>query len=128
MKLWVLALAASVNSQADTADQFDLLCKETGVKPSRAEIARYRIDLVRGEWCDGECGNIYKIDTVTAGNVILSQKRREYPRDSDSINMINRIDGAWFKEVSGAWPLPYRYTIKGMCEPAPFSGMPRQKF
>lgn len=108
----VLGLLAS---PAAAADQFDLVC--TAEKANE----RYRIDLLKNEWCAGDCSQIEKIKTTTSGMIVLREHEPAGLDRERSFNTINRVTGAWEWYFYNP-----RYSItwnhKGTCKPEGFSG------
>lgn len=97
------------------ADQFDLVCKAKG------EAARFRVDLIRGEWCLENCLIVMPIVRSTSEELVFADHAEAYRGDYTAYNGVNRVTGAW------KW---YSYgpgnsqSITGSCEVAPFTVMP----
>lgn len=116
-------LLVGVASPAMAVDQFDLVCK------APKDTERFRVDLAKNEWCSGPCDNVQKIASVTSGMLSLHDHKPAFASDSRYHLRIDRVTGEW------SW---YNYNpkykslmdIKGICEPAPFSGItsPARKF
>ncbi|MFM9829697.1 MAG: hypothetical protein ACKVOB_13305 [Sphingomonas sp.] len=112
------AAICATPSIAHAADQFDLDCTD-----GKKETEHFRIDLIKNEWCFAKCGYVQKIVEVTSGLLKLHDHEPSLPGDSRYYMHINRITGEW------SW---YNYdpryrslmNIKGVCTPAPYSGMP----
>lgn len=120
MRAWWLAVAVLVGSPAIAADQFDLVCS------SQKYNVRYRVDMARNEWCQGDCTAISKIAEASSGTLVLENREPAFRGDIESTVRINRVTGQWSRYYS-AGPGASSYT-KGSCEAAAFSGLPAPKF
>lgn len=121
MRAFVLALCL-VATPAAAADQFDLVC----TAPDTSE--RYRIDLPRGEWCFGKCERVMKLAEVTSGMITLIDEKPTQPSNVTAYNRINRATGAWEWYNYSPRLSSHIMDIKGHCEAAPFTGLPKPKF
>ncbi len=119
--LRALVLATSLFAlPAFAADQqFDLIC----TSPNGS--AHYRVDLDRGEVCEGSCERIWKIASVTSGELTLTDKTPAFKGDTEERSSVNRATGKWksFTLFDGT---PYIH--EGACKVAPFTGFPTAKF
>jgi hypothetical protein len=121
MRAIVLALGL-VSTQAAAAEQFDLICT------SQKSQVRYRIDLIAGEWCAGECSAIFKIAEVTAGTIVLEHEKGAFARDKEAKTEINRLTGEWSVFAFNPALEVVPFVQKGFCVPGAFSGFPTPKF
>jgi hypothetical protein len=121
----LLFLAVLVTTPAVAADQFDLSC--VGGKKG-TDHAHYRIDLVRGEYCEADCGEVKKIQQITSGMITLYSQEPTTPSGTRAYKDINRVTGEWrwydFEPRLDIVPMD----IHGTCTPATFSGLPQAKF
>ena len=108
-----------VASPAFAADQFDLVC--TG----KSIAAHYRIDLARGEACDGACDRIWKMGDATSSELRIVDLPSRFRDEVAERSIVNRQTGAWHYYLSASGE-PDGY--EGHCEPAPFTGFPAAKF
>lgn len=119
MRLILLAMTMLTSAAPASAEQFDLVCS-FGKTP-----IRYRVDLTRGEACQGQCDRVWKIGAVTTGEIRLMDTPTNYPDELPQTMTINRQTGVldhWIGGASGA------ITERASCEPAAFSGFPAAKF
>lgn len=127
----MLALAALL-IQAPP-QQFDLVCAGTKrrlsqfVNDSAPFATRIRIDLQRGEWCEGDCGAVEPFAEVQPASFTLrrSSGYSEALGYNELSITIDRTTGAYlgFSSSRGAGSMS---TIewRASCEPRPFSGFP----
>lgn len=117
MRALLVIVAGLMASPAMAADQFDLLCS-FGKTP-----VRYRIDIPRGEACEGDCTRVWKMGPVTAGEIRLLDTLSSAEEVPQTIT-INRQTGALKHWIGGRRSL----TEQAICEPTKFSGFPPPKF
>ena len=98
--------------------QFDLIC-QFGETP-----VRYRVDIVRGEACEGKCDRVWKMGIVTEGEIRLKDTLSHYPEELPQTMTVNRQTGQLSHWIGGSRPL----TESATCSAAPFSGFPAAKF
>jgi hypothetical protein len=126
MKGIILAAIAAIASPAAAADQFDLVC--SGRDRRDIENQRYRVDLVRKEYCSGDCQEVRPIAEVTSGMITLTRHDPSPPDQERSYNQINRTTGEWNWYWSNIRVSLRTQDVKGSCQPAAFSGFPAAKF
>lgn len=125
----VVAASLVFAGPASANDQFDLVCtgtltKEIGGQPIQS-ARRYRIDLAANRWCEGECATGRVIHDVSADAIILEREKPTPPLHMRVYHDVSRITG----HVSYMILSDVLYEkFEGQCEPAAFSGMPKQKF
>lgn len=113
-------MAALPGAAAQEAQQFDLLCTY-GKTP-----VRYRVDIARGEACEAECSQLWKMGAVSTGEIRLKDTPANYPEQHPAETItINRQTGDLLHWVG---PGRASFTEKAQCEPAAFSGFPDRKF
>jgi len=115
MRAWMAILVGFVAAPAIAADQFDLACR-VGNTP-----IRYRIDLARGNACEGGCERIWEMGPSTAGEIRLKDTTQNRDEIAQTVT-INRQTGAWRHWIAGVG------VEEGICEVAAFSGFPQTKF
>lgn len=128
-----LMAAALLAGEAQAADQFDLVCKgdvRTSIysKKRAPYQARYRIDLAQKLWCMNECSGVHHLADITPSRISFEDK--EDPLKHRTIyHYVERGNGAWTDYDSDLGPYPSVFDVKGVCDPAPFSGIdPQTKF
>ncbi|WCT75039.1 hypothetical protein PQ455_07440 [Sphingomonas naphthae] len=104
------------------ADQFDLICT------AKKTTVRYRVDLARGEWCDGDCKVTRKITAVTTGFLTLVDENPTSEHAYRESTTVNRVDGSWYTMSYFTWSSRVPSATKGTCEPTAFTGFPAAKF
>jgi hypothetical protein len=125
----VMLVAAMVAGEARAADQFDLICHgESRIGSSSRgtpEENRYRIDLIKGQWCEKDCQTVRSFAEVTPTRIFFD--REDEPlRGEYILHGVDRVSGAWFFNSRMFGSIS---RIDGKCEPAPFSGInPQTKF
>jgi len=122
MRTWWIAIGLLAATPAVAADQFDLVCtaKKSGT--------RYRIDLTRGEWCEGDGTVVKKVAEATTGMLFLARHEPSGVRDKTVRLWVNRNTGEW---ADYSYDPAFDTTgslKKGFCQPASFSGFPSPKF
>jgi len=114
---------------ATAADQFDLICKgrektSTFGKWSPAE-SRYRVDLVSKTWCRGDCSKTDAIQSIDPSRITFTNTVEPDSGAGTTLHWIDRTTGKW-TDVRYSSLVAFR--TEGICEAAPFSGFPAQKF
>jgi hypothetical protein len=122
---YIFAPAAAVATTPAPANQFDLVCHgEEQFQPDmrpHASTHRYRINLDDMRWCWERCERTFPIVSATVDRITFNQE----PNDGYRA-YVSRIDGSYVRYNPGrvgTWT-----NDRGTCEPAPFSGMPQQRF
>jgi hypothetical protein len=118
----LLGLVMIAGPAAAAEQQFDLICA------AKQTNTRYRIDLDRGEWCEGACEVTKKLVSVTSGELVLEDRRPVRRADIESRTRINRVTGAWFTTSFNRAVQTGPDSMLGKCTPEPFSGFPPAKF
>jgi hypothetical protein len=110
---------------AVAADQFDLVCTgKQRILPSRKwepYQVRYRVDLARMIYCRFDCKATESIASADAARITFQLPASDRPATYVS-HYVDRSDGHWQYYLAGD------SETEGKCEPAPFSGLPAQKF
>ncbi|HEY9581108.1 MAG TPA: hypothetical protein VIR65_14740 [Rhizorhapis sp.] len=121
MKFFLLVFFTAIASPALAADQFDLVCTST-----EGSADRYRIDLTKGEACSGNCDRIWKMGEATTGELKVINKQPAFRGDMEESMFVDRQTGQYryYNYIDGLRP----HSRKGVCQVAPFSGFPAQKF
>lgn len=117
--LSLAAIFAMVATPAAAADQFNLHCRL-----GKTELS-YRVDLLRKEACVGACEHVWKIGSVTTGELTLVDTLANYPTEIPQTVTVNRQTGAYHHWIDGGREA---ITEDGECTPAPFTGFPASKF
>ena len=126
MKL--LALAALAMMQPSDR-QFDLVCSQTAFsgRPSTPEY-RFRIDLDQNRWCEGDCARPRPIASVTADRyTLVDMENRTGRLRTSNHSHIDRVTGEHWEQNMAVGGLTQIDSRKGMCERAPYSGMPEPR-
>lgn len=110
---------ALVTASVVAADQFDLTCtgKSRGYPSDRLESSTYRVDLAAKQWCSGQC-SVRTIDRIEP-SVIWFKDQPTTSGKGKWIEYVDRASGKWFRAM-GPW------VTEGACEPAPFTGFPKE--
>ena len=112
---------------ASAAERFDLACtgkanslEAPGV--SRAEVTRFRIDLLARQWCGGGCDRLNEVVRFNPNEIVLQDVRGS---DVVTLQVVNRLSGSVnFDQYVGKIYIYSHLT----CAPQPFSGFPLPKF
>jgi hypothetical protein len=105
----------SVPANGAASNRFDLICK------SPTETVRYRVDLVRREWCWEECDGTIKIASVTSTRITFM---KDDTPSSDAYAYVDRVTGEWFQYASASYGTVSNH---GTCKRAPFTGFGEEK-
>lgn len=132
MKIIALAIALAA---ADQSQAFDLVCK--GEVSTRSILGdkiepyemRYRVDLVSGQWCDGDCRKVSAIEKIDPGSIQFASIDRDGPTERERKGEVVSRDTGEHKVI---YTHSYRgrpesilvMRWQGTCEPAEFSGFP----
>jgi hypothetical protein len=133
MKGWIamigLLLVGGAQA-AEQAQQFDLVCRgkvrdiSIGRRDEPTE-SRYRIDLSKNQWCEADCQVVRTFAEVTPTRLFF-EKTDEPLKRSSMLHGVDRTNGEWFLMAESRGD---PWSIKGICEPAQFSGIaPKTKF
>ena len=117
--LVLLAMMVTLPGAAAEQQQFDLICTY-GQTP-----VRYRIDLEQGVACEADCGRIWMLGPVSAGEITLKDTRNSYPAEAPQTITVNRQTGELLHWIGGS---ARSHTETATCTPASFSGFPAKKF
>lgn len=128
-----LALLAAGGANAQTATQFDLVCRgtrQTGLEAEPVPIEyRIRVDLVAGRWCWDVCERTYEFADVGPDRIVFSKDEIDtYRKRSSSENSVSRSTGEHRLIWIESRPFPTYVETKGHCDPAEFSGFPAARF
>jgi len=116
-------------AEADAGTQFDLVCTETLAKgrPSTPQY-RFRIDLDQNRWCEDDCTTPREIAAVTADRYTLVDREFRGQRlQTTSLNYVDRVTGEQSELMIARGALVQVTERRGLCEKAPFSGMPQPR-
>ena len=125
--LQVLATVAAFNMICSGTEVFSLAPVE------RPYDASYRIDLARGQWCEGGCDTACPIASVAGDRIVLrdgppprsATDRRAIRGGLWQTVEIDRASGALFDErTNGATAVVIRTTRRGQCRETDFTGLP----
>lgn len=105
-------------SPAVAADQFDLVCMF-----GKTEV-RYRVDLERGEACQGACDRVWKMGAITSGEIVLLDTMADYQTEVAQKIVVNRTSGNLQHWIGRFRP----FTESATCRSGDFSGFPVAKF
>lgn len=125
----IAAVISLLPAQAIAADQFDLICK--GREKTRTWgkwlpiETRYRIDLSAKAWCKGNCQRTFVIQDVNDARITFVSASEPDPAAGSTLHYVDRVDGRWVDAVHNS---VVNFDTEGTCEPAPFSGLPANKF
>lgn len=129
IKLAALALLAVTQP----AEQFDLICvgsaweSPTGGAARPAEY-RFRIDLARNRWCEGDCAQPREIQSVTEDRyTLVNSEYRGRGLRTLNTSWIDRVAGTHTELNLSTGGLVQGSRREGRCERAPFSGMPQPR-
>jgi hypothetical protein len=111
-------------AMADGAQQFDLVCQVSDytddIPTGVLMTVNYRVDLDKGEWCEGGCEFVNALPNVSDSRIV-------FELSATDIKGVNRQDGnfAWVHVDDTDHPVTMS---KGHCTPAPFTPFPTTKF
>lgn len=129
MRAFLLGLAV-ISLPAQAADQFDLICKgRTKMSPVgrwQPYEQRYRVDLAAKTYCTFACKTVESIASVDAARIEFATSSEDEPGNVSVIHYVDRADGKWVYFISGGSGM--FQSAEGVCEPAPFTGLPATKF
>lgn len=123
-----LVLFSVLASSAAAAEQFDLRCTKQvrGSGVAETSTRTYRIDLEAKRWCMDECKTARGIQAVTPDRITIDETdpaERRYR----ATHYIDRSTGKYIQTYDNR-SLGTVIITEGVCEPAPFSGLPGTKF
>ena len=132
MNLGLLMLAAAAST---ASGQFDLICSGSQTSSSilgeetKPYSVRYRLDLERNLWCDGECKATHEFAAVLPTQIqFVNKKTDTYSENSTDFQYVDRETGAHSVIVTSSDPNNrrsiYNFKWSGQCEKQPFSGFP----
>jgi hypothetical protein len=127
------AIAAMLLMQS-SPQQFDLNCtgittttREQGGRVTQEPVAyakRFRIDLLRGAWCDGDCRVVYEFLDVSPTQIVLDRQSRGRAHTDVSINRTTgRLTDAWRADASNV-----SVDTLAICNRTTFTPIPQARF
>ncbi len=114
----VILILGLLSGPAVAADQFDLVCMF-----GKTEV-RYRVDLARGEACQGACERVWKTGAITSGEIVLLDTMADYQTEVAQKIVVNRTSGDLQHWIGRFRP----FTEAATCRSESFSGFPAVKF
>jgi hypothetical protein len=125
-----MILAGLVATPAMAADQFDLVCKgrqKTSISGAwKPYEQRYRVDVAAKTYCRYDCKAVESVKSVDAARIEFEASDRSEPGNVALIHYVDRSDGKWVYLFSGG--SSSFESVEGVCEPAPFTGLPATRF
>jgi len=113
-------------------DQFDLICTGTltttlGEDVTTAPITqRFRIDLERMVWCDGDCHLPKAVIALSASEIVLARDALDQGEMSSLINRFNGHESGYLELTAENKTL--RVESDSQCSRADFSEIPQSLF
>lgn len=123
-----LVLFSAISSSSLAAEQFDLQCTKQvrGSGVAETNTRTYRIDLEAKRWCMDDCKTALGIKSVTPDRITINETDPAERRYRDS-HYIDRGTGKYVQTYDSRATGTFIVT-EGVCEPAPFTGLPSTKF
>lgn len=119
---WLMTAGGAV-----AASQFDLDCSgskavaSAGAAPSEAPWQQHlRVDLQVGEYCQDDCGKLHLMLAALPNIIVFENAEDDQAKD---FTAVSRETGEYYSTHLSKASLE-GWTIKGVCNPAPFSGIP----
>ncbi len=122
-----LVLFSAISSSAVAAEQFNLQCTKQvrGSGVAEANTRTYRIDLEAKRWCMDDCKTALGIQAVTPDRITIDET--DAAERNQASHYIYRGTGKYFQTYENRYLGTFIVT-QGVCEPAPFTGLPSTKF
>jgi len=127
-----LTLLMALAALSSGSERFDLICSGTltttlGEDVTTAPITqRFRIDLERMVWCDGDCSLPKAVIAVSASEIVLARDTIEQGAMSSLINRFNGHETGHLELTVDAKTLLVE--SDSQCERTDFSGIPQSLF
>ena len=127
-----LTLLMALAALSSGPDRFDLICTGTltttlGDDVTTAPITqRFRIDLERMVWCDGDCSLPKSVIALSASEIVLARDAIEQATTSSQINRFNGHESGHFELTVDDKTV--RVESDSQCSRSNFSGIPQPLF
>lgn len=127
-----LTLLMALAALSSGPDRFDLICTGTLTTTLGDDVTtvpitqRFRIDLERMAWCDGDCSLPKSVIALTASEIVLARDTIEQAAMSSLINRFSGHESGHLELTADDKTL--RVESDSQCERADFSGIPQSLF